>query len=356
MSDATDSRLTRRTNYSRKTIVSVVVFLLITIIGLTYVKWWPYYHKAIAAALNGTIGSSILSGISADGHAAPSWQAAIDYAVTYFRSVWKAAVLGILLGSLVQVLIPARWLYKLLGKANFRSTLIGGAISLPGMMCSCCAAPVAAGMRKRHVSIGASMAFWLGNPVLNPATLIFMTFVLSWKFTLLRIAFGLLLTFGIGYLASRVARRSEADVPEDVITDDIQEEGPLLTRFLKTVGRMSLHIIPAYLIGVVLLGAFQSFMFPVWVDGGILAILLFAVVGSLFVIPTAAEIPIIQMFMTLGVGAGPAGALLMTLPAISLPSMMIVARAFPRKVLLFAFFGVVVVGVLTGLTAMWWLA
>ena len=38
--------------------------------------------------------------------------AAWDYAMVYFLAVWKAAVLGVLLGSLIQVLIPRDWLLR----------------------------------------------------------------------------------------------------------------------------------------------------------------------------------------------------------------------------------------------------
>ncbi|WP_334075807.1 MULTISPECIES: permease [Paenibacillus] len=334
-----------------KTLLFVVLFVIIAIVGLSYVKWCPYYEKAFKAATQHTIGSSILG---SDAAIAPSWGAAIEYAAAYFKSVWKAAVLGILLGSLVQVLLPAQWLYKVLGKANFKSTLLGGAASLPAMMCSCCAAPVACGLRRRNVSIGASLAFWIGNPVLNPATLIFMTFVLSWKFTLLRVGFGLLLTFGVSYLANRFAEQNtvpdklaaKAPIPAE---DEDTAKLPFGLRWLKSLGLMILNIVPAYLISVLLLGAFQHTMFPVALGGGILAILVFAFVGTLFVIPTAAEIPIIQSFAAMGLGAGPAAALLLTLPTISLPSLLMVARDFPRKVLLFVFAAVVLIGIAGGL-------
>jgi len=333
-----------------KTLLLIALFVIIAIAGLSYVKWWPYYEKAFKAATQHTIGSSILG---SDAAAAPSWGAAVDYAAAYFKSVWKAAVLGILLGSLVQVLLPAQWLYKVLGKANFKSTLLGGAASLPGMMCSCCAAPVACGLRRRNVSIGASLAFWIGNPVLNPATLVFMTFVLSWKFTLLRVGFGLILTFGVSYLANRFADSKNAPdklaekaqlSAEDVETAKL----PFGIRWLKSLGLMILNVVPAYLISVLLLGAFQHTMFPVALGGGILAIIVFAFVGTLFVIPTAAEIPIIQSFAAMGLGAGPAAALLLTLPTISLPSLLMVARDFPRKVLLFVFAAVVLIGMMGG--------
>lgn len=341
-----------------KTWLLILVFAAVAIAGLSYVKWWPYYHKAFKAATEHTIGSSILTGDRADAPA-PSWQAAWDYAAAYFNSVWKAAVLGILLGSLVQVLLPSRWLLRALGKATFKSTALGGLASLPGMMCSCCAAPIAVGMRKQKVSVGAALAFWLGNPVLNPATLIFMTFVLSWKFTLIRLVFGLVLTFGVSYFANRYA--GESSVPEPIAETAepaALPEGPLLLRWLKSAGTLFLSIVPAYLVAVLLLGAARAWMFPMLGEGamnGILSVLLFSLFGALFVIPTAAEIPIIQTFLSFGMGAGSAGALLITLPAVSLPSLLMVARSFPRKVVWFVFGSVVGLGVLCGAVSAFWL-
>ena len=346
-----DPSLSTKRTVSLKTVLLVLIFLFIAVAGLSYVKWWPYYHKAITAATEHSIGSSILTGdqVSAPD---PSLQSAWDYAVTYFNSVWKAAVLGILLGSLVQVLLPSGWLLKVLGKANFKSTALGGIASLPGMMCTCCAAPIAVGLRKKNVSIGASLAFWLGNPVLNPATLIFMTFVLSWKFTLMRVVFGLILTFAVSHFANKFAGNSTIpQTVDETVKKIVEPEGPLIIRWLKSAGSMLLTVVPAYFITVLLLGAARAYMFPVLGDGltnGILAILIFAIAGTLFVIPTAAEIPIIGTFLSFGLGTGAAGALLVTLPSISLPSLLMVYRSFPRRVIWFVFGSVVALGVISG--------
>lgn len=334
-----------------RTMLYVVLFLIIAIAGLTYVKWWPYYFKAIKAAAEHSIGSSILT--SDQGAApAPSLQSAWDYGVVYFKSVWKAALLGILLGSLVQVLIPSKWLLKMLGRTNFKSTALGGVASLPGMMCTCCAAPIAVGLRKKNVSVGASLAFWIGNPVLNPATLIFMTFVLSWKFTLLRLVFGILLTFAVSYFANRFAGSTPVpDAVDEVVNEPEEPQGSFLSLWMRSMGTMLLTIVPAYLVTVLVLGAARAWMFPALGTGSmnaILAVIIFAVAGALFVIPTAAEIPIIATFLSLGFGTGAAGALLITLPAVSLPSMLMVSRSFPRKVLWFVLVSVVLLGILCG--------
>ncbi|MFD1774902.1 permease [Paenibacillus rhizophilus] len=352
MSPATNGSLLPQKHRDIKAIALAVIFLVIAIAGLSYVKWWPYYHKAFKAAAEHSIGSSILTGKEAAAPA-PSLQAALDYAAAYFKSVWKAAVLGILLGSLVQVLIPSKWLLRVLGKANFKSTALAGLASIPGMMCSCCAAPITVGLRKKKVSVGAALAFWIGNPVLNPATLIFMTFVLSWKFTVMRIVFGLALTFGISYIANKFA--GNTTVPE-AIAEPVKaaspNDGPLLLRWTAAVGKMLLAVVPAYVITVLLLGAARAWMFPslgAGVASGILAVIIFAIAGTLFVIPTAAEIPIIGTFLSFGFGTGVAGALLVTLPTISLPSLLMVYRSFPRRVVWFVFFSVITIGILGGI-------
>jgi uncharacterized membrane protein YraQ (UPF0718 family) len=342
--------LPQQPKYATRTIFMVAVFLLIATAGLAFVKWWPYYHKALTSAASHSIGASIL-GEPASQAGTPTWRGAIDYALTYFNSVWKAAVLGILLGSLVQVLIPAGWLQRVLGGNHFRSAFFGGLVSLPGMMCSCCAAPIAAGLRKRNVSAGAALAFWIGNPVLNPATLIFMTFVLSWKFTVLRIVFGVLLTFGVGYIANRMMRGTESEATDIAIHEKAaaNDGESFWIRWAKNLANMTLQVVPAYLIAVLLLGAFKAWMFPLTEGSGLLILILFAIAGALFVIPTAAEIPIVQSFLTAGTSTGPMAALLLTLPAISLPSLLMVSRSFPRRILLLVLGLVIVTGILGGI-------
>ena len=156
------------------------LFFLVVIIGLWYVKWQPYYGKAFTAAETHSIGKSILA------HADSSpLRAAWDYAMVYFLAVWKAAVLGVILGSLIRA-YPASLAGENPGAATFSGHPAGDHFSLPGMMCSCCAAPVAAGMRRQRVSMGGALAFWMGNPLLNPATLVFMGFVLGWHFAFIR--------------------------------------------------------------------------------------------------------------------------------------------------------------------------
>ncbi|MFZ5753411.1 MAG: permease [Bacillota bacterium] len=337
-----------------KHILLPLLFLLVAVVGLYYVKWNPYYHKAFVAAIKNSIGDSIISGKSMSGPQ-PSWAAAWGYTVSYFNAIWKAMFLGLLLGSLVQVLLPVQWIKKTLGGTGFGSTAVAGAAALPGMMCSCCAAPIAVGLRERSASINAALAFFLANPVLNPATIIFMGFVLSWKFALYRVVFGIILVVGISTLASRLIKEEEGVDYPVLSQESFADNGSIFVRWMHALWQLIIDTLPAYFIVVTLLGAFRAWLFPVidpaWANS-ILTIIGLAITGTLFVIPTAAEIPIVQTLMTFGLGVGPAAALLITLPAVSLPSLLIIRRAFPARVLIFVAVAVALVGITAGLLAL----
>jgi hypothetical protein len=332
----------------------VLLFTIIFFVGVWYVKWNPYYHKAFLAASKHSIGASIISGKGAT-PPAPSWTAAWNYTISYFKAVWQAVILGLLLGSLVQVLLPKNWIPKIFGRANFKSTALAGVAGIPSMMCTCCSAPVVVGLRQRKASVGAALAYWLGNPVLNPATIIFMGFVLSWKFALFRIIAGVIMVFGIGYFANHWA--SDEEIPEKFMFGDRndEEQGNLFKRWMRILFPLIRDTIPAYFIVVVILGAVRAWLFPAigtaWANS-LLAVIGLAIAGTLFIIPTAGEIPIVQSLMAFGLGVGPGVALLMTLPAVSLPSLLMVRRVFPTKVLLFVTASVALVGILSGAVAM----
>jgi hypothetical protein len=341
---------------ARKTSLTpqVLTFVVLAVAGLLYVKWLPYYNRTFVAATHHAIGKSILMG-DAPHAPAPSLKAAIDYALAYGKAIWQAMVQGLLLGSAVQALLPARWIARLLGGRGFGSALAGGMLSLPGMMCTCCAAPVVVGLRRRQAAPGAAIAFWLGNSVLNPATLVFIGFVLGWQWTGLRLLLGLPMVFGVGWLANRMTSPEEAEQAEASLSAlKAEPQTAPFRRWLTILGRMSLRLIPEYVVLVLLLGAARAWLFPVigpQIGNDLGWVLAFAVAGALFVIPTAGEVPIIQAMLSLGLGVGPAAALLLTLPPISVPSMAMLGRSFPPRILAVVAAAVVLFGVAAGLLA-----
>ena len=338
----------------RAVLVGTLATAGIAVAVLVWAKWYPYALKIPAVAGSHSLGNSVLSG-KESAPPAPSWSAAIEYSLGYVASIWQALVAGLLVAAAVEAFLPARRLLALFQarRGPAASTVCGGLLSMSSMMCTCCAAPVALNVRRRGVPVSSALAYWLGNPVLNPAALAFMAFVLPWQFVAVRVGTGVILVFGVTLLVSRLAKGTSAAEPVEESAETVTAAGAV-RRFTKALARLSVRLLPEYAVVVMLLGAFRGWLFPeagTLASWGVLAAVLLAVVGTLFVIPTAAEIPIIGALMAAGVGMVPLGALVLTLPALSLPSMLMVRGAFPGRVI--AVTGAAVMGLgLVGAVAM----
>lgn len=326
------------------------LFFLIVIVGLWYVKWSPYYGKAFVAQNTHSIGGSILTTISNS-----PLNAAWDYTKIYFLAVWKAAFLGLILGSLIQVLIPRNWLLNTLGRSSFSGTVFGLIFALPGMMCSCCAAPVVVGMRKQQVAMGGALAFWIANPLLNPATLVFMGFVLGWQFTLIRLVAGIITVLIVAMVVQKYSKE-QSEFQSIMVNDSviIPTQGRFIVRWLNAFWSLFWNVVPVYVLVVFILGAASVWFFPHTniVSNNLFWVVIMALVGCLFVIPTAAEVPIVQAMMQIGMGFAPALTLLMTLPAVSLPSLIMLRKVFPTKALWLTATLVMLCGIVVGILAL----
>ena len=334
-------------------------FVAVAVALLTWAKWWPYAIKIPKAAVTHALGTSIITGT---GSAPPGFSltSGLDFAQTYFLAIWPALLAGLVIGSAVTVLVPKTWLMRALATEAPASTLRGGLLSLPTMMCSCCAAPVVVCLRRRGASIGAAVAFWVGNPALNPAVLAFSFFVLGWQWTALRAAAGVLLVASmVAFTRTRFAGVGESfTLNTSAATTSLNdagapETGSLAVRFAAALGGLSRRLLPEYLLLVVVLGALRGPLFTggIGMQAGVLAVLIFAVAGTLLPIPTAGEIPVIAALLALGVSGPVAAALLITLPALSLPSLVMVRRVFPARILGATAAGVVALGLMTAAAA-----
>ena len=325
----------------RATVAGVLVAVVVFVVALLWAKWLPYAARASSVHASGAWRRSSVLGVGGVRPGdAPSWHAATSFTSAYVQAVWKALVAALLISAALQSLVPRAWLLRVLNRrGRVSSALAGGLCSTPSMMCTCCTAPVAVTLRRSGVSTAAAVAYWLGNPLLNPAVLVFLLFVAPWQWTVTRLVIGLLVVVGGAALVARLvegrravtpsdtAKLTGADEPEPVGTDWLAAAP---ARFGRALLRLSIVLVPEYVLVVMLIGAFRGWLFPIGatLGSGLLVVLIGAIVGTLLVIPTAGEIPILQGLAIAGVAAGPIGALLITLPAVSLPGIAMVGRAF----------------------------
>jgi hypothetical protein len=330
-------------------LAGVLVAVVIAIGTLLWAKWLPYQTRIGQLSVGRTwSGASILEVGGVRPGDAPSWSAATSFTWAYLQAVWKAMVAALLISAALLTLVPRTWLLRVLNRrGRLSGALAGGLASTPSMMCACCTAPVAVSLRRSGVSTAAVVAYWLGNPLLNPAVLVFLFLVAPWQWSVTRLIVGVVVVVGG---AALVARLTDARVPAATVAEltgpagrDLNDVEPpparpavrLLAGYGRTLLRLTVVLVPEYLVVVMLIGALRGWLFPLGGDAfgsGLLVVLIAAVVGTVMVIPTAGEIPILQGLAIAGLSLGAVGALLVTLPAVSLPGIAMVARAFGWRV------------------------
>jgi uncharacterized membrane protein YraQ (UPF0718 family) len=319
----------------RRQVLLALLFATLFIAAFAWAKWDPYSHKIPSLAQSRSMGPSVLDGIAPGVSLRGGW----DFLHDYVLGVWPAIVAGLVVAAGLQTLVPRRWLLRYFADAPGRSSTLcaarAAAAGLPMMLCTCCSAPVTVGLRRSRVPVRSALAYWLATPLLNPAVMVFAALALSPAWMGLRLGLGVLLVFAATWLATR--GRDDAGAADAVAGPMPAPEAPAGVRaFFAALARLSIRLLPEYLVLVFVLGAVRGLLFPLgqnlasWGIGGALVL---AVAGMLLVIPTGAEVAVVAALLAAGAPAWLAAALLVTLPAVSVPSLAMVASSFPRRVL-----------------------
>ena len=249
----------------------------------------------------------------------------------YFLVIWPALLFGILISGAVRVLVPPRWLGRALGGGRVRPQLVAGLAGAPLMLCSCCAAPVFAGLYERSSRLGPSLAVMLAAPALNPAALILTFMLFEHRIAFTRLAMAGVAVFLTGILIDKLFTLRPVDCP----TSDEEGERPVLTTFLRSCLQMAVRTLPLIAVGVLI-----SMAVALWLPVGALAstggqtvaIIVVALIAIPLAMPTFFEIPLALILLSAGAPAGAAVAMMIAGPAVNLPSLFTIARSTNWKV------------------------
>ncbi len=341
-------------------VAGVLVFAVVFAAGLAWAKWLPYAQKAAKLSRTHTWPGGTMFADSGKPGAAPALSGAWHFTGAYFRDIWPGFLAALVIAAVFDSLVPRAWLLALLNRrTRLGQAVAGGATALPSLMCTCCSSPLVVGLRKRGVGTTASLAYWVANPVLNPAVLVFLFLVAPWQFGVVRVVMGLAVVVGgamlVTWHAGRGAASGDRPLPPELASPgppDPAGFGQFPSRFARSLLQLAAVLIPAYAVVLFVLGYVSGWLSDFSaLDArlGIAAVLVCAVVGTLLVIPTGGEIPVVLALTAAGAGAGSAGALLITLPALSVPSMVMVGRALSWRVTLAMAAVVMAAGLVAGL-------
>lgn len=311
------------------------------------------------------------------------WEALLEYLSAH---VLTCLVPAFFIAGAIAVFISQASVMKYFG-ASAKRILAYSVASVSGAIlavCSCTILPLFAGIHKRGAGLGPAITFLYSGPAINILAIVYSARLLGFDLGLARAVGAVIFSVVIGLIMAFIWRKEELEKtnnPGELALPQEEEktkpQGVTLFYFAILVGILvfgaaQMWLITAVLLvilGLILYRWFQKEelgywmyhtwdlfkkIFPIliagvfvagiikallpqqvvelWLGGnGLRATFIASIFGSLMYFSTLTEVPIIRALMDLGMGRGPALALLLAGPALSLPNMIVIARIMGIK-------------------------
>ncbi len=249
-------------------------------------------------------------------------------------------------------------------------------------VCSCTALPLFGGIYKRGAGLGPAIAFLYSAPAINILAIVYSAKLLGYDLGLGRAVGAILFSIVIGLIMAAIYRKEESqknaasfamlavDPEEKSIWQQLVFFATLvgilvfaasgqwivtgillvalaivlwrwfaigeLKQWMKETAHFVRLIVPWLLVGVFAAGILkvavpESVVSSVVGGNSLQANFVASFLGALMYFATLTEVPIVRAFMDLGMGKGPALALLLAGPALSLPNMLVVRSIMGAK-------------------------
>jgi uncharacterized membrane protein YraQ (UPF0718 family) len=268
-------------------------------------------------------------------------------------------------------------------------------------VCSCTVLPLFAGIYKKGAGLGPAIAFLYSGPAINVLAIVYSAKLLGYDIGLARAVGAIAFSIVIGLVMAFIYRKEKSQYDAQafaMLTADPQAQGKTIwqqviflgvlvailvfaasknwvatgillvalavilwrwftkseiVQWLKETLHFTRLIIPWLLAGVFVAGILtvvipQSVVTQYVGGNSIFANFIASFFGAIMYFATLTEVPIVKAFMDLGMGKGPALALLLAGPALSLPSMLVIRNIMGTKKMLTYVGLVVVMATITG--------
>ena len=282
------------------------------------------------------------------------------------------------------------------------ASISGGLLAV----CSCTILPLFAGIYKRGAGIGPAVAFLFTGPAINVTAIILTASVIGVDFAVGRLLFAMIIAIVAGVIMAFIFRdhdRKNSNGFATGMSDEVPYSNLAVAaffilqmvilvifglgianglkyaiaglafisllwlvfkhfaaehnrRWIAETWDLSMKIMPYLFIGIFAAGAIGEILPETFVTATVGGNSFFAnciasISGALMYFATLTEVPIIQKLMQLGMGRGPAMALLLTGNALSIPSMMVLFKLMGAKQAATYIFIIITLSVGAGL---WW--
>jgi uncharacterized membrane protein YraQ (UPF0718 family) len=311
------------------------------------------------------------------------WEALLEYLSAH---VLTCLVPAFFVAGAIAVFVSQASVLKYFG-ASAKKVLAYSVASVSGAIlavCSCTILPLFAGIQKRGAGLGPAIAFLYSGPAINILAVVYSARLLGFDLGIARAVGAVVFSIVIGLIMAFIWRKEELDKvnnPGELVLPQ-EEKGArpqgitlvyfailvgilvfgaaqkwLITGLLVAILAVILYrwfekaelkywmeqtwdlfkkIFPILIAGVFVAGIIKALLpqsvVEQWLGGnGLGATFVASIFGTLMYFSTLTEVPIIRALMDLGMGKGPALALLLAGPALSLPNMIVIARIMGIK-------------------------
>lgn len=258
--------------------------------------------------------------------------------------------------SYIQSFFPPEKTRKILGGfSGVSANILGALLGTVTPFCSCSSIPLFIGFTSAGLPIGVTFSFLISSPLVDLASVILLASIFNWKIAIAYVVVGIILAVVGGTIISKLKleRYVEPFVYNGTVLETEQEELSIRDRIdfaksqvLDIIKKVWLYILIGVGIGAVIHNWIpESIISAVLGQDKFYSVLLATLVGVPIYADIFGTLPIAEALVLKGVGLGTALSFMMSVTALSLPSMIMLNKVVKTK-LLAIFIGIVTLGII----------
>lgn len=263
----------------------------------------------------------------------------------------------IFLISFIQSYFPPERTKQILGRfhgifANILSALLGTVTPF----CSCSSIPLFIGFSSAGLPVGVTFSFLISSPLIDLGSLILLISIFGGKIAVAYVVIGLVLAVIGGTLIEKLGmgKYVEESVKQsgkiDIEMPNLKKRDRLLyarEQVIATVKKVALYVFIGVAIGAVIHNFIPEHLIQTILGGdNWYSVPLATIVGVPMYADIFGTIPVAESLFAKGAGLGTILAFMMSVTALSLPSIIMLRKAVKPK-LLIAFIGIITTGIIT---------
>ncbi|PXW93118.1 hypothetical protein DES38_101201 [Streptohalobacillus salinus] len=257
--------------------------------------------------------------------------------------------------SYVQSYFPPERTKRLLGGVTgFKGYVSGALLGTLTPFCSCSSIPIFIGFTSSGLPVGVTFSFLISSPMVDLASFIMLTSFFGIRFAVIYLVVGLILAIVGGYIIDRFNLGKDV---QTFVTPENQraiEEGGMSAKeridfSFAQVKEIFLRVWIYVLIGVGIGALIHNWIPQTWIqtvlgDDNPFAVLLATLVGMPIYADIFGTLPIAEALMLKGVSVGTILSFMMSVVALSLPSLIMLSKVVKGR-LMVTFVAIMVIGI-----------